>query len=137
MRDRGSARGGTVRITTSRYHSADLITESGLLPIGTTIGAARFLRYELAANVGMLAPFGCRHLDEDPVAFTAAYRERLDGFGVEKIARVLEAIAAGYDSAGVVLLCFEKVHEGEFCHRRVFAEWWEEKTGQVVPELPI
>jgi hypothetical protein len=23
-----------------------------------------------------------------------------------------------------VLLCFEDVHVGEFCHRTVFAEWW-------------
>jgi hypothetical protein len=37
-----------------------------------------------------------------------------------------------------VLLCFEDVHrDGEgACHRRTFARWWEEQTGEVVEELP-
>lgn len=33
---------------------------------------------------------------------------------------------------GKVLLCWEK--PGEFCHRRVVAEWIEKETGIVVPE---
>ena len=47
---------------------------------------------------------------------------------------MLQAIAHGSDAAGVVLLCFEKLAEKP-CHRRLFAGWWEDKTGQPVPEL--
>ena len=35
--------GKGLRLATSRYHSGDLVRESGLLPIGTTVGAARGL----------------------------------------------------------------------------------------------
>lgn len=33
---------------------------------------------------------------------------------------------------GAIMLCFEK--PGEFCHRRLVAEWVETETGVVVPE---
>ena len=33
---------------------------------------------------------------------------------------------------GTVLLCYEK--PGEFCHRRILAEWVEGKTGFIIPE---
>lgn len=35
----------------------------------------------------------------------------------------------------VVLLCYEK--PGQFCHRRLVAEWFEQELGLVVPELEI
>jgi hypothetical protein len=34
---------------------------------------------------------------------------------------------------GLCLLCFEPV--GQFCHRRVFADWFEQQDGQPVLEL--
>lgn len=43
------------------------------------------------------------------------------------------------DDAGndrLVLLCFEDVDQpGKSCHRRMLATWWQEHTGDVVPEL--
>ena len=33
---------------------------------------------------------------------------------------------------GTIFLCYES--PGEFCHRRIFAEWIEAKTGMVIPE---
>ena len=33
----------------------------------------------------------------------------------------------------LVLLCW--CSPGEFCHRRIWADWYLEKTGQEVPEL--
>ena len=123
-----------MEIATSRYHAGELIAESGLLPIGITVGAARWLPYELAGNIGMLAPHGLRHLTE-PEQFEIAYRARLDRFGCAAIASVLAAFIAAHDANGVVLLCFEDVFAGEACHRRTFAAWWQEQTGQVVREL--
>jgi hypothetical protein len=35
----------------------------------------------------------------------------------------------------VVMLCFENVLAGERCHRRYVAEFIEQNTGLVVPEL--
>jgi hypothetical protein len=122
-----------LRLATSRYHAEELIRESGLLPIGITVGAARGLRYELAGNVGMLAPHGLRELEG--ARFEAAYRERLDRFGPAAVAGVLSAYVAAHRAPGAVLLCFENVLAGEACHRRTFATWWKEQTGVAVPEL--
>jgi hypothetical protein len=36
----------------------------------------------------------------------------------------------------LALLCYEDLSEpGTFCHRRMFAEWWSERTGEKVEEL--
>lgn len=32
----------------------------------------------------------------------------------------------------IALLCYER--PGQFCHRRLFAAWWQERTGQQIPE---
>jgi hypothetical protein len=122
-----------MQLATSRYHAADLIAESGLVPLGITVGAARWVTYELAGTVGMLAPFGIRDLEGSE--FDRAYLERLERFGAAAIECVLRSFADAYGASGCVLLCFEKVLEGEPCHRSTFAAWWEQKTGQAVPEL--
>jgi hypothetical protein len=125
-------------LVTSRYHAADLIhraiEERGLVPIGITVGAARYLKYELAANLGALAPFGLMKL-EPREAFDQAYRQRLDSFGVDAIRAMIASVVDAYRAKGAVLLCFENVHKGEHCHRRVLAEWWERDTSEPMPEL--
>jgi hypothetical protein len=127
----------TMQLATSRYHAGDLVkqatAEQGLIPIGITVGPARYLPYELAANLMPLAPFGLMKLPPDK--FEPAYLGRLDTFGVEAIERMIASVVDAYMASGAVLLCFEKVLEGEVCHRRMFASWWERQTGDDVPEL--
>lgn len=134
-------------VTTSRYWNKALIVRSGLAPVCASIGVPRFpVGYPLAGAVGMLAPFGILG-EDDEAKFERLYRRRLDRFGVEKIRRVLTAIAKagtvdtdppGQPYRGVVLLCYEDLAKpGEWCHRRMFAAWWEEKTGDPVPELTL
>ncbi|MGZ4303127.1 MAG: DUF488 family protein [Gaiellaceae bacterium] len=67
------------------------------------------------------------------VSLARRYRERLDAIGAKGLQKCFADISAEHDGRGLVLLCFEK--PGQFCHRRVLAEWWEEQTGQHVPEL--
>jgi hypothetical protein len=124
-----------MKIVTSRYQAADRVVESGLVPVGTTVGNPRFkLGYSLAGRCGLLAPYGLFGKGLSESEFRAGYIERLESQGVEKIgARLVEI--AGEDAPGVVLLCFEDVHAGEFCHRTIFAEWWTEQTGEPVHEL--
>jgi hypothetical protein len=124
-------------LTTSRYHAVQLLREAtadhGLVPIGITVGPPNWLSYELAANLGPLAPHGLRHLDGD--AFEQAYLRRLDAFGVEAIERMIASVVDAYLASGAVLLCYENVERGEVCHRRMFASWYEQQTGREVPEL--
>lgn len=123
-----------IAIATSRYQERDLILESGLAPVRTTVGRPRFqLGYELAGSCSMLAPhglFGKKLTDEE---FANRYRARLEGFGVDAIREKLVELAG--DRPGVVLLCFENVHARELCHRTTFAAWWREQTGEDVFEL--
>jgi hypothetical protein len=123
-------------IATSRYFARQKVIESGLAPVRTTTGAPRsWLGYELAGNVAMLAPYGLRRI-EDRAEFEAAYRARLDGFGVEKIRAALEDFARAAGAEGVVLLCFEDLDDPEqWCHRTTFAGWWRQQTGEDVVEL--
>lgn len=123
-------------IATSRYQAREKIAASGLAPVGTTVGRPRFkLGYELAGMASNLAPHGCLQI-EDRARFAAAYRGRLNRVGVGPISRLLAGLAQKAAVDGVVLLCFEDLTKpGEWCHRRVFADWWLEQTGEQVVEL--
>jgi hypothetical protein len=58
----------------------------------------------------------------------------LDSLGPEEVTGQLEKKSAGNGEKPLVLLCF--CSPGEFCHRRAFADWYREKTGQEALELP-
>ncbi len=120
-----------MRLYTSRYQATDLIRESGLVPVRITAGSPRFkLGYELGGSVMELAPDRWMFDLETDEEFCTAYTEKLGQVGVEAIRSKLGRIGQSRD---LVLLCFEP--SGEFCHRRVFAEWWERQTGEPVEEL--
>ena len=69
---------------------------------------------------------------EDEEVYEREYISQLETAGVEDIKALLENKVADENDT-VILLCHEE--PGEFCHRRLFARWWEEKTGQEIPEL--
>ena len=123
-------------LATSRYHAPERVLACGLAPVGITVSPPRFrLGFELAGSVGALAPHGILGL-EDPEEFARLYLARLDGYGVERIAAALGALAGLSDAQGCVLLCYEDLETpGEWCHRRLFAQWWLGRTGIEVPEL--
>lgn len=63
---------------------------------------------------------------KDEEEYTKQYNEKILGrLSPEKVVRDL-----GEDA---ILLCWER--PGEFCHRRLVAEWLEEELGIKVPEL--
>ena len=67
---------------------------------------------------------------EDTERFAAAYVGQLERLGADAIVSELERIGAGRTT---VALCWEK--PGEFCHRRLLADFIEHKAGIEVPEL--
>ncbi|MBA2740504.1 MAG: hypothetical protein H0U46_00660, partial [Actinobacteria bacterium] len=98
-------------IATGRYQAREKILESGLAPVGTTVGNPRFkLGYELAGRCGMVAPYGLLGTDLSEEEFEQGFRARLERFGVEEIQTKLEELAG--ERPGVVLLCFEDVRAG-------------------------
>lgn len=119
------------KLYTSRWANKDL-AHLPCVPVGISRGAPKFrldYRYRRAM---MLAPerwmFG-KSTDE----FERAYTTQLEALGVERIVATLAKIADEEGGKPLVLLCFEP--RGEPCHRRDFAEWFEEKVGIVIPEL--
>jgi hypothetical protein len=106
------------------------------VPVRITLGAPRFkLSYTLTHAVRELAPsreYFARPLPE----FTAAYRADLDQLGPVRVAERLREIANAEKDHRLVLLCFEDLSDPQqWCHRRIFASWWKDATGDEVREL--
>jgi hypothetical protein len=68
----------------------------------------------------------------DQEGFKRSYLRQLEEIGAEEIIAHLAEIGNGLP---VVMLCWEDVHAGQVCHRRYVAEFIEDRTGIVVPEL--
>lgn len=68
--------------------------------------------------------------------FVSRYRHMLDSktFTVLIMMDTILEQAKALGLQDIVFLCYEK--PGRFCHRRVFAEWLQEKTGETVEEYP-
>ena len=62
---------------------------------------------------------------KDPELFDREYRKQLDSLDAKQVAEEL--------GSNAILLCWELFNVR--CHRRLVAEWLEEKLGIVVPEL--
>lgn len=108
------------------------------IPVRTSVGAPRWkLKYEMHATLKILAPsYAMLKLPYE--VYKERYLEQLEAHSVTKIHQQFESLLRTYQKYGdrLVLLCFEDViGKGDWCHRRMFAKWWEEKTGQTVPEL--
>jgi hypothetical protein len=121
---------------TSRFGAKRLILASGAAPIRISLGYPRWpLGYTLAGACPLLAPFGAM-LKMDQELYTRVYRDRLDRLGVATIAAALQELSDQNEGRGLVLLCFENLAKpGQWCHRRLFAAWFEAQTGLPVPEL--
>jgi len=105
-------------------------------PVRTTVGAPRFpLTYTLAGHATLITPTRpMLRLPRD--TYTTAYLRHLDRAGVDAIAEELDRIAAAHPGRRLVLLCFDRLDKpGAWCHRTLFAVWWEQHTGLHVPEL--
>jgi hypothetical protein len=105
------------------------------VPIRSTVGYPQFWRHGPLWHVTGITPYGVfgKVLDDDTAR--AAYRNRLDDHA-EVILASLAEVARRHPGQPVVVLCFEDVHTGQDCHRRWFAEWFEERYGIAVAELP-
>jgi hypothetical protein len=103
-------------------------------PVRISVGSPRWVPWaKHVPTVRELCPYGLLSKKNPlpPGEFDGRYAERLDRAGVELIRERLEAICELYPQP-LVLLCWEP--PGERCHRRQFAAWWQDQTGQAVPE---
>lgn len=123
------------KIYTSRFSNPELRTGNYTV-VGIVRGLPKFpLKYPLAGNIIQCAPPGYLFNVYDRAEFTPKYFQHMNRTGIWKVNQLLEQyLSYGKD---VVLCCYEDVREeNEWCHRLVFAEWYEKQTGIKVCELP-
>lgn len=121
----------------SRYSNKEL--QSGkYYPVGISVGAPRFrLGYVLRDKCYSLAPRRDM-LKMGIEEYKTAYFKKLEDIGTNKIIKLIDDFkkAAEEEGKDLVFLCFEDIRiPGEWCHRTLFAEWWAEKTGELIEEL--
>ena len=110
------------------YYSNSKILSSRLKPIRISWGFPRFkLSYKIIGKIPELTPEkDMRYLNEADYIYH--YRAILEEETVEAIKKRFQELGDN-----LVLLCF--CNPGKFCHRSVFAKWWDEKTGEEIKEL--
>lgn len=139
-----------VPMFTSRFKAVyDLAKETdqrAFLPVRTSVGKPRFMPEAGEwAFLSCLAPYGLLKVD-DRDQFAEQYRLRLAKHGLEAIDYALRSLhecqtpgswqaTPPEDRKPLALLCYEDLDAGEWCHRRLFAEWWQEQTGQAIEDL--
>lgn len=98
------------------------------------IGIARFPpRYFNGESIMELAPHASM-LRMGESEYVKMFEGRiLAKLNQDDIVRKIGEIAKRHGCDKVALCCFEK--PGEFCHRRLFAEWLKEKTGYEIKEF--
>lgn len=113
------------------------------VPVRTSVGRPRHaLKYDLSAEASLLYP-SYAMLKMEYEEYRERYIAQLERHGVQKIQNVLRSIQTIYGKGTnhVVLLCYEDViKKGDWCHRRMFAQWWEEKNALMdvkVPEIHL
>ena len=126
------------KIYVSRYSNKELL-RSGYCPVGISIGTPKWpLGYELQGQCYALAPKGYM-MNMEPEPFRKAYFEKLDEIGTKKVIAIVRQLQNMAEARGetLVLLCYEDIRlEDQWCHRTLFAEWWKDKTGEEISELP-
>jgi len=113
---------------------AEFRPEMGV-PVRISLGRPRWWRTSIpdSAFVPEITPRGWYfHASDDD--FLAAYDAQLDSYGPELIQARFDGIAAEHGEP-LVLLCFEQLATGPWCHRTRFALWWHGRTGQSILEL--
>lgn len=124
------------KIYTSRFSNPELATGKYTV-CGIVRGLPKFpLRYTLAGNIIQFAPPGYLFNEYDRERFTPRYFQHMNKTVGKALAQKIldDYLSMGKD---VVLCCYEDVRKPkEWCHRLVFAEWYEQQTGIRIEELP-
>lgn len=127
-----------MRIYTSRYYDPKWFEPHGAddyIMCRTTVGNIRGQLPYPVMDMRLIAPFGVFGISAKDV-FEPLYVKRLNDLGVDRILRQMQRFADVTKKDSLVLLCFEDVTKPDaWCHRRMFADWWLQQTGEIVEEI--
>ncbi len=123
-----------MKIFTSRYSNKALKDFDGVI-IGASVGYPRFpLPYKLTFRPGLGPDRSFKNAPYEE--YLPLYIAKLDRLGVGAIMGDLDRLSQERGDADVVILCYEDIRiEGEWCHRRMLADYITQHTGIEVEEL--
>jgi len=114
-----------MKIYTGNFANIKKYTAAGLFPVSIALSA----RYFNGALYRKLNP-DYSYMNDLESEYTPKFEQKLRNLSAKSVVKELEELSLGKD---VVLLCHEKA--GEFCHRRLVADWLNRELGIDVPEL--
>lgn len=105
------------------------------VPVQASLGRPKFnLKYDLRESLWPFTPRG-KYLRSDSRTFEAEMVKQMDRYGVPYMVDALHQIRERANGLTPVILCFERLNTGKWCHRSIVSDWWTARTGEVVPEL--
>lgn len=120
-----------MEIYTSYYAKTKQLIENGIIPVSISLYQPRWFK---GHKIVSLAPTKAM-LDYNKEKYIEEYSKILALLDVNKLREDIKMISRISQYADVALLCYEK--PGEFCHRRLFADWLKEKYGYEIKEFGI
>jgi len=117
-----------MKIYTGNFANAKKYRENGLV----TISIARFARYYSGEKMTELAPPASMIHDKESEYVPKFEKEVLATLNAESVYNKISSITGGKDA---ILLCYEKA--GDFCHRRLVADWLKQNLSIEVEEYKI
>lgn len=117
-----------IKIFTSYFGQLKNLAKDGIIPISIARYTPGYFKGRSIINVAPTGPM----LSMKDEEYKKAYAEILRHVDVVKLHRNILQIA---DGRNVALLCYEK--PGEFCHRRLLAEWMERSLNIEIPEYGV
>lgn len=117
-----------MNIYTSYYGNMRKLKKDGIVPVAISAGIPKYFNGD---SLSYLAPRGnMLHMTEE--RYTPEYMKILEKVDINRLREDIKIISTINGGKDVALLCYER--SGDFCHRRLFAKWLEEKTGYKVKE---
>ncbi len=121
-------------IYTSYYGNIKKLKKAGVKSIAISISVPSYLPY--IDRLPLLAPPHELLEEHNIFKFRSGYIKHLEDVGIGKIEWELNK-----RKGDIALLCYESIGDitsGEkFCHRRIFAAWYESKMGVSIPEYDV
>lgn len=120
-----------MKIYTSYFGNLKRLGADKIMPIGVALYTPKWYS---GSEMKVLAPRGymlAKGISEQQ--YTEMYtRQVLAGLNPRHIVTMIEQMSGGRDCA---LLCYEK--PGDFCHRRLIADWLQKSLGITVDEYKV